>query len=89
VGRVDDIINTAGHRLSTSALEEVLMDHPEVAEYAVFSVHDKFTLELPVGIVVTNKGSTMEETQLLEESENANLYRISAHPESHTRSVDR
>jgi propionyl-CoA synthetase len=67
VGRVDDIINTAGHRLSTGALEEILMDHPEVADCAVFGVDDELKGELPVGLVVTNKGSTMEETQLREE----------------------
>ena len=64
LGRVDDIINTAGHRLSTGALEEILMDHPEVADCAVFPVKDEIKGELPVGLVVMNKGSTIEEDTL-------------------------
>lgn len=64
MGRVDDIINTAGHRLSTGAMEEILMDHPQVADCAVIAVKDKIKGEVPVGFVITNKGSTMDEDQL-------------------------
>jgi propionyl-CoA synthetase len=64
MGRTDDIINTAGHRLSTGAMEEILMDHPEVADCAVIPVKDALKGEVPVGFVITNKGSTMDTEQL-------------------------
>lgn len=67
VGRVDDIIITAGHRLSTGALEEILMDHPEVADCAVFPVKNSLKGELPVGLVVTNKECQLKEDQLRRE----------------------
>lgn len=59
--------NVAGHRLSTGAMEECLMDHPEVAECAVFPMKDDLRGELPVGLVVLNKGSTIEKGQLRKE----------------------
>ena len=49
MGRTDDIINIAGHRLSTGAMEEVLASHPDVAECAVAGVHDPVKGEVPVG----------------------------------------
>jgi propionyl-CoA synthetase len=48
MGRIDDVINVAGHRLSTGALEEVLGSHEYVAECAVFGVKDKLKGELPL-----------------------------------------
>lgn len=52
MGRTDDIINTAGHRLSTGAMEEVIASHPDVAECAVAGVADEVKGEVPVGFVV-------------------------------------
>jgi len=56
MGRTDDIINIAGHRLSTGAMEEVLSSHPDVAECAVSGVHDPIKGEVPVGFVVLKAG---------------------------------
>ena len=50
--RTDDIINVAGHRLSTGAMEEILADHPEVAECAVLGVEDKLKGQVPIGFLV-------------------------------------
>jgi propionyl-CoA synthetase len=58
MSRVDDIINVAGHRLSTGAMEEVLAFHPDVAECAVVGVADAIKGEIPVGFVVTKAGVT-------------------------------
>ncbi len=57
MGRTDDIINVAGHRLSTGAMEEVLASHPDVAECAVTGVHDPIKGEVPVGFVVLKSGA--------------------------------
>jgi propionyl-CoA synthetase len=56
MGRTDDIINVAGHRLSTGAMEEILAAHPDVAECAVTGVHDPIKAEVPVGFVVLKAG---------------------------------
>jgi len=56
MSRIDDIINVAGHRLSTGAMEEVLASHPAVAECAVIGVADKLKGELPLGFVVLKAG---------------------------------
>jgi len=56
MGRTDDIINTAGHRLSTGAMEEVIASHPDVAECAVAGVADEVKGEVPVGFVVLKAG---------------------------------
>jgi propionyl-CoA synthetase len=57
MGRTDDIINVAGHRLSTGAMEEVLASHPDVAECAVSGVHDPVKGEVPLGFVVLKTGA--------------------------------
>ena len=54
--RTDDIINVAGHRLSTGAMEEVLASHPDVAECAVVGVADEIKGEIPLGLVVLKAG---------------------------------
>ena len=61
--RTDDVINVAGHRLSTGAMEEVLASHPNVAECAVIGVADQLKGQLPLGFVVLNAGveRSMEE----------------------------
>ena len=57
MARTDDIINVAGHRLSTGAMEEVLAAHPDVAECAVIGVADRLKGQLPVGFVVLKAGA--------------------------------
>lgn len=56
MARTDDVINVAGHRLSTGAMEEVLADHPDVAECAVVGVADEMKGQVPLGLVVLNAG---------------------------------
>lgn len=56
MARTDDVINVAGHRLSTGAMEEALANHPDVAECAVMGVHDELKGQLPVGFVILNAG---------------------------------
>lgn len=56
MGRVDDVINVAGHRLSTGAMEEVLAEHPAVAECAVVGIGDALKGEVPIGFVVMKAG---------------------------------
>jgi propionyl-CoA synthetase len=56
MSRTDDIINVAGHRLSTGAIEEVLAAHPDVAETAVIGVADELKGQLPVGFLVLKAG---------------------------------
>jgi propionyl-CoA synthetase len=69
MGRIDDVINVAGHRLSTGAMEAVLAQHPDVAECAVIGVHDALKGQVPVGFVVLKAGVTTDpgevETELL------------------------
>jgi len=67
MSRVDDIINVAGHRLSTGAMEEVLSGHPDVAECAVVGVADDIKGEVPVGFVVTKAGVTKGDAELTKE----------------------
>lgn len=56
MSRIDDVINVAGHRLSTGAMEEVLAAHPAVAECAVIGVADELKGEVPLGFVVLKAG---------------------------------
>ena len=56
MARTDDIINVAGHRLSTGAMEEVLAAHPDVAECAVIGIADAMKGQVPLGFVVLNAG---------------------------------
>src|SRR6267378_2844351 len=67
MSRIDDIINVAGHRLSTGAMEEVLAAHPDVAECAVVGVADEIKGEVPVGFVVTKAGVTRGEAEIVRE----------------------
>jgi propionyl-CoA synthetase len=60
MGRTDDVINVAGHRLSTGSMEEVLASHPAVAECAVIGVHDELKGEVPLGFVVLKSGQDAE-----------------------------
>ncbi len=67
MSRIDDIINVAGHRLSTGGMEEVLSSHPDVAECAVIGAADKLKGELPVGMVVLKDGVDHEISEILEQ----------------------
>ena len=67
MSRVDDIINVAGHRLSTGAMEEVLAAHPDIAECAVVGVADEIKGEIPVGFAVTKAGVTRAEAEITRE----------------------
>jgi len=60
MGRTDDIINTAGHRLSTGSMEGVISSHPDVAECAVTGVNDPVKGEVPLGFVVLKSGVTTD-----------------------------
>jgi propionyl-CoA synthetase len=67
MGRTDDIINVAGHRLSTGAMEEVLASHKDVAECAVIGAADTLKGEVPVGFVVLKAGVARETTAIEKE----------------------
>ena len=67
MSRIDDVINVAGHRLSTGALEEALATNPMVAECAVIGVEDTLKGEMPLGFVVLNAGTEVDESTLKEE----------------------
>jgi propionyl-CoA synthetase len=67
MARTDDIINVAGHRLSTGAMEEVLSDHPEVAECAVLGVEDKLKGQIPIGFLVLNAGVDRDPAEIQQE----------------------
>jgi propionyl-CoA synthetase len=67
MGRTDDVINVAGHRLSTGAIEEVLAEHPDVAECAVIGVHDELKGQVPVGLVVLAAGVDRDHDQVARE----------------------
>jgi propionyl-CoA synthetase len=64
MSRTDDIINVAGHRLSTGAMEEVLAAHPDVAECAVVGVKDALKGQVPLGLVVLKAGVAKDEKTL-------------------------
>ncbi len=67
MSRTDDIINVAGHRLSTGGMEEVLAGHPDVAECAVLGVADELKGEIPVGFIVKKAGVTSSDEQIVKE----------------------
>ena len=67
MSRTDDIINTAGHRLSTGAMEEVLASHPDVAETAVIGVADELKGQLPVGFLVLKAGVERDHDEIVGE----------------------
>ena len=67
MARTDDIINVAGHRLSTGGMEEVLASHPDVAECAVIGVADPMKGQLPLGFLVLNAGVERDEKEIVSE----------------------
>jgi propionyl-CoA synthetase len=67
MARTDDIINVAGHRLSTGAMEEVLAAHSDVAECAVIGVADQLKGQLPVGFLVLKAGADHGDAAVVDE----------------------
>jgi len=67
MGRTDDIINVAGHRLSTGGMEEVLASHPDVAECAVIGAADSLKGEVPLGFLVLKSGVTLTTSDIEKE----------------------
>jgi propionyl-CoA synthetase len=64
MGRTDDIINVAGHRLSTGGMEEILASHPDVAECAVLGIKDQVKGEVPCGFLVLKAGVTRSQAEV-------------------------
>jgi len=67
MSRLDDIINTAGHRLSTAQMEEVLLKHQHIVEAAVVGGIDELRGEIPIGFVVLKTGCTTPFQQIEKE----------------------
>jgi propionyl-CoA synthetase len=67
MARTDDIINVAGHRLSTGAMEEAIAGHPDVAECAVMGVEDQLKGQVPLGMLVLNAGVDRDEADVVKE----------------------
>ena len=67
MARTDDVINVAGHRLSTGAMEEVLAGHPDVAECAVMGAADSLKGQVPVGMLVLNSGCDRNDSDICSE----------------------
>jgi propionyl-CoA synthetase len=67
MGRTDDIINVAGHRLSTGGMEEILASHPDVAECAVLGVRDGIKGEVPCGLLVLKAGVSRDAAEIEKE----------------------
>jgi propionyl-CoA synthetase len=67
MARTDDVINVAGHRLSTGAMEEVLAGHPDVAECAVIGVSDALKGQVPMGFLCLTKGVTKPHADVVRE----------------------
>ncbi|SHO50955.1 propionyl-CoA synthetase [Desulfopila aestuarii] len=67
MGRMDDVINIAGHRLSTGAMEEIIAGHPDIAECAVFGTNDQMKGQLPVGLFVLKAGVDRKEEDIKKE----------------------
>ncbi len=67
MSRTDDVINVAGHRLSTGAMEEVIASHADVAECAVIGVADALKGQVPLGLVVLKAGATRPEPEVVRE----------------------
>lgn len=67
MARTDDVINVAGHRLSTGAMEEVLANHPDVAECAVIGASDALKGQLPIGFVCLTKGVNRQHNEIARE----------------------
>ena len=67
MSRTDDIINVAGHRLSTGAIEEVLAEHKSVAECAVIGIADKLKGQIPIGLLALKAGVKQKNEEIIKE----------------------
>ena len=67
MSRTDDVINVAGHRLSTGAIEEVLAEHKDVAECAVLGIADKLKGQIPIGLLALKTGVTKDKKEITDE----------------------
>jgi propionyl-CoA synthetase len=67
MGRIDDVINVAGHRLSTGSMEEIVSRHKDVAECAVLGADDRLKGQVPVGFVVLKAGVERKPEEIVEE----------------------
>ena len=67
LSRTDDIINVAGHRLSTGGMEQVLAEHRDVAECAVLGVNDQLKGQIPLGLIVLKDGTNTEHSEIIED----------------------
>lgn len=67
MSRTDDVINVAGHRLSSGAMEEVISDHPDVAEVAVVGKKDDYKGHIPLGLMVLNAKATRSHKEIVNE----------------------
>ena len=67
MGRVDDVINVAGHRLSTGEMEEIVGKHPMVAECAVIGRKDELKGQMPMGFIVLKNSAESSEEQIIKE----------------------
>ena len=70
MSRTDDIINCAGHRLSTGAMEEVLSKHEDIAECAVVGIDDELKGQVPMGFIVINTGTSKPNNIIIDETIN-------------------
>lgn len=68
MSRTDDVINVAGHRLSTGAIEEALSGHPDIAECAVFGIADRLKGQLPLGLLVLKDGVDRNSSDIVTEA---------------------
>eukprot|EP00494_Astrolonche_serrata_P001552 UN01558 len=66
MSRADDVINVAGHRISTSGIEEVIATHESIAECAVIAANDKLKGHVPVGFIVLKSGLETTNTETVE-----------------------
>ena len=66
-GRIDDVINVAGHRLSTSSMEEIVARHRDVAECAVLGANDQLKGQVPIGFVVLKEGTVRKKEDICDE----------------------
>ena len=67
LSRTDDIINVAGHRLSTGGMEQVLAEHKDIAECAVLGVNDQLKGQIPLGLIVLKDGTNTEHSEIIED----------------------
>ena len=68
MSRTDDIINCAGHRLSTGSIEEILTSHEDIAECAVIGLKDNLKGEVPIGLIILNNSYTKLEEEIIKDS---------------------